>query len=280
MSNSKAVVKKGNTLPAIGDFGAHKGVGKAQIKDQVLVPQLVVLQDLSPLVKADDAPAAAKAGAMLNTGTDEIIARGDSILGVPVWTELGYVERTPQTKGRKFVKRHSPNAPIVLDAIKAAQATDQPWALTVQDGENKGNEIFETHYVAFLLISDFENPEVLGTVVLAFSRTKIIKWRQYVTKIEGFKGASNVPIYANVARIGTVTESRNGNTWWNFELLPAIEVDGVASAAHSVCDPENEAWASILEQARELYEKSEKGEVRAADDHPEESSSDSDKDPI
>ena len=282
MKKETAVATKSNNLPAIGNFGSRAGAGKAKISDRVRVSHLIVLNDLSPAVK-EELPGA-KPGALLHTGTKEIYPRGTRLMGVPVGYEVAYVEKTPRQKGQqpKFVKRHKPNAAIVTQAKIAAAKTEEPWKTTVQDGEGKGNDLFETHYVMWLLVSEFENPEVVGSVVTAFAKTKIAKWDDYCTMISQFKGASDVPLYANVATIGTEMLTGGGNSWWVFDIQPAVELDGQGpSAAHSVCDPENENWASILNAAEDLFKKKEEGKVDLDEDHDEGGkSTDADSDPI
>jgi hypothetical protein len=258
----------GSNLPAIGNFGNRAGAGKAKIKDRVRISHLIVLNDLSPAVK-DELPGA-KPGALLHTGTKEIYPRGTRLMGVPVGYEVAYVEKTPRQKGQKpqFVKRHRLNSPIVTQAIIAAKQTDEPWKTIVTDGEGKGNDLFETHYVMWLLVDEFTNPTPIGTVVTAFAKTKIAKWDDYCTMIDGFKGAADVPLYANVATIGTEMLTGSGNSWWVFDIQPAVELEGQGpSASHSVCDPENERWAAILDSAEELFKKQEAGKVDLDEDH-------------
>lgn len=276
--NSPAV--KGNTLPAIGNFGNRAGAGKAKIKDRVRISHLVVLNDLSPAVKNEEP--GAKPGALLHTGTKEIFPRGTRLMGVPIGYEVNYVEKTPRTPGQQpqFVARHRPESAVVSQSKLVAATTKEPWILSIQDGEGKGNDLIETHYVMWLLVSEFENPEVLGTIVTAFKKTSIPKWDDYCTKIDGFKGAADVPLYANVATIGTELLNRGGNSWWVFDPQPAVEINDAPSAAHSVCNPENENWAAILAQAEDLFDKSEKGKVDLDDDHDDTPSVGADEDPI
>jgi hypothetical protein len=268
--STKSVATKGSNLPAIGDFGNYAGKGKESIKDQILVPFLTILQDLSPAVKEERQHA--KPGALMNTGTEQIFPRGETLLGVPAAVEHVFTRWRSRKAGGGVVRRYQLDDPYVTAVLAANK--ERFGKIVVPEGMEGGHknkdmadELVETFYVMFILISSFEQPEILGSVVLSFSKSKIKKWRGYVTKIEGFKGANRVPLFANACQVGTTYETnRNGESYWNFELSPAVKIDGVPSAAHSVGDPDDAGWQTILAEGNRLNEMHERGEARAADE--------------
>jgi hypothetical protein len=93
-----------------------------------------------------------------------------------------------------------------------------------------GNDLVETFYIYALVLEDVDAASASEMVVLSFTKTKIKRYRNIMTRLRTIRGASNIPLFAHRIRM-TATREKNsaGQSYFNVELNPAIDGDVVAS---------------------------------------------------
>lgn len=205
----------------VGSWGGDAGMGfENKTSDFIKVPFLRVLQGQSPLV-LNEAPGA-KAGAILNTGTDEIYQQGTPEF-IAVYTIRDYIEWIPKVEGSEggFVGRHAPDSDLVKKALKAVGGKyGKPKA-------PNGNDLTETFSVyGILLVKDMAPRPAIA----AFSSTGIAHYQKWFGKADiqqgdGSKDFPKVlpsyPLFAFIYKLATVKEANKKGTYFNFELVPS-----------------------------------------------------------
>lgn len=214
---SKKEVAKAETGTEVMDYGDYAGTGFEDVKSSDLsIPFLNVLQPLSKVI-TENLIEGAKAGQILNTVTSELM---DEFVFIPVHREEAWVEWVPRIKGGGFVDRHEPTSQIVTDIIEANNGERIP--PVGSDGKRSpfrhgDNEIIETYYM-YGLILNAEGTESQGFGIMSFTSTKIKAYRDWLTSMFMLKGRP--PIFANRARIKTVTQKNDAGTYHIFGIMP------------------------------------------------------------
>ena len=217
-----AVQQAANTaLAAAQDYGDYAGAGfDNQTTDDMSIPFLGLLQDLSPEVKKGaDKIAGAEVGMMINTVTKELFdGEKDGVIFQPCDTNHVFVEWKPRNQGGGFVAVHQIDSPIVADAKAKAE----------KFGKYKtpaGNDLIETFYIAGILHRSANLEEQLGNtpepMLIAFTSTKIKAYKAIMTRLRTFKGKP--PMFAHRILIKTKTETNAEGTFANFVVTPAVE---------------------------------------------------------
>jgi hypothetical protein len=205
------------TLAPTYDYGADAGVGfENQTNEDVQIPFLGVLQDLSPLVK--DRSTGALPGELFNTVTGERFSAKDGVIFQPVDTKHVYVEWKPRNQGGGFVAIHELDSKVVTDA-----RNNQKF------GEYKtpaGNELNETFYVTGLLHRSADVAEQANNapepMVIAFASTKIKAYKGIMTRIRTFMNGK-APLFAHRLRITTKPEKNNEGEFHNIAIAPLVD---------------------------------------------------------
>lgn len=235
------------------DYGKTAGQGWENTdQDDFSVPFLNQLQALSPEVQQgeDTYVKGAMSGMFINSVTRELLKE---VIFVPCSTQHVYVEWVSRSDGGGFVGVHDLDSKIVAEARVAA----------VQSGERNnlkseaGNDLVETFYVYAAILSEVGATDVSDLVVMAFTKTKIKRYKAIMTRLRTMKGSKQIPLFAHQIRM-TSTKEKNaaGQPYANVELNPAVDGDVVAS----LIDPVK--GAPILEGAQAFLESVGTGEAK------------------
>ena len=197
-------------VPAV-DYGDFAGAGfEDHSKDDYALPFFGVLQALSPQIENMDE---AKPGMIINTVTEELFSGNEGIRFIPCHTQHVYVEWTPRDQGGGLVAVHELNS----DAVTWAKEN-------CKFGEYKspdGNDLVETFYVYGIMLRDDGTAE---QGVLAFSSTKIKKYKQWMTKartvqVKNGQGRRvTPPLFAHVYRLTTEKQKNNKGEFYNWNI--------------------------------------------------------------
>ncbi len=236
------------------DYGKTAGQGWENTdQDDFSVPFLNQLQALSPEVQQgeDTYVKGAMSGMFINSVSREL---SKEIVFVPCSTQHVYVEWVSRDNGGGFVGIHALDSTIVKEARVAA----------VQSGERNnlksesGNDLVETFYIYAAILEKAGVAEVSDLVVMAFTKTKIKRYKAIMTRLRTMKGSKQIPLFAHQIRM-TATKEKNsaGQPYANVELNPAVDGDVVAS----LVDPKK--GAPILEGAQAFLESIGSGEAKA-----------------
>lgn len=210
-----ATQPSGPTNLAKLDFGDHAGVGfENQTQDDIAIPFLALAQALSPEVQDGDPKQipGAKIGSLFNTVTRELLP--DTVYFVPCTTQHVYVEWVPRDAGGGFVDVHQPDSMLVKTARAQAESFNDLKT-------DEGHELIETFYIYGLLLDGPEAKTSVSPIVIAFTSTKIKKYKALMTKLRTIKGKP--PMYAFRLGITSVADkNKKGQPFKNFEIIPAI----------------------------------------------------------
>lgn len=214
-TKDKALAQQGdeNKALVVGnfDYGEMAGVGfENQTRDDYAIPFLGILQGLSPQLETVDG---AKPGLIINTVTNDLHPK-DGVAFVPAWTEHLYVEWKPRDQGGGFVGVHAIDSEVVSQARNGSQEFGKYSTLA-------GNDLIETFYVYGLVVREDGG---LEQAVLAFSSTKIKKYKAWMTKAKmiqidlGGGRRINAPLPAHRYRLRTIKEKNTKGEYWNWDI--------------------------------------------------------------
>lgn len=209
-------------LPNYGEQFAGAGWENTDRSD-FQIPFLNQLQALSPQCTDGDEREikGAKPGMFFNSVTQELI-EGDVTLLIAL-TKHSYVEWRPQDSGGGFVGEHDVMSDVVTKA--KAKATN-PLELKSE----AGNDLVETYHVFGLLLDGPEATTVKDQVVISFSKTKIKRYKQIMTRLRTLKGSDRIPLFAHRLTMSATNEKNaGGKPYKNVQLVPAIDGDVVKS---------------------------------------------------
>lgn len=206
------------------DFGEDEGIGvQGQDRDELQIPFLVLLQDLSPQVtgvKGKKVPGA-EAGKLYNSVTEEVY--GDAVEFVPAHSEHAFVEWRANRGG--LVRRHEKDSAFVAEVIKRNEKAFGK-LLVEPEKQKDSNELIETFYVYGILVLD--GGARLEPAILSLSSTKITPWKTWSTKahmclVDNPAGRRvNPPKFAHRIRVGVgPRETRNGGSYFPIKIDPA-----------------------------------------------------------
>lgn len=237
-----ATVKESAQLPAgidMDDLLRDSGAGVDDMgMDDVAVPYLYILQSNSPQVNEDDDRyvKGAKAGMFYNNVNEEAYdGRDTGITVIPVAYERKYVEWIDRDSGGGgYVAEHS------IDSSILSECTPNEKGIPCLAN---GHLIIETayHYVFM------KNPNngVWEEIIIPMKSTMLKKSRRWNKALMAtlIPGTSNrAPRWLYPYQLKTVKETKNGNTWSNFDIerLP----DMVTAEQYRACKSFAELFAA------------------------------------
>lgn len=237
-------------LPAelMGSMEEDAGRGISDNPNDVGIPFIAVLQDMSPQVKTRDEKyiEGAQVGMLFNTETRELYPHGVAFL--PVHYESCQVEWVPRDSGGGFVAKHPYDTPL-LQAAAPNPAGKGPPRLA------SGNDLVETRYWygffrPLLEAGGIDESRPFEPAVLAFSSTGLKVSRGWVgqTKRNVLPGSDKIaPIFSRIYLVTTGIVKKNNNEWF----LPVVEMG---------------RWVTAEEYgvARRYAEQAEAGAIRVA----------------
>lgn len=212
-----ATVEESAQLPAgmsMEDLLRDSGAGVDSMgMDDVAVPYLYILQTNSPQVNPDHDSyiEGAKAGMFFNNVSNEIYdGRETGLVVIPCAYERKYVEWVPRDSGGGYVADHDIESNIL------SETTPNEKGIPCL---GNGNLIIETayHYVYF------QNPltGVWEEIIIPMKSTMLKKSRRWNKTLMAtlIPGTTNrAPRWLYPYRLKTVKESKNDNTWSNFDI--------------------------------------------------------------
>lgn len=212
-----ATVKESAQLPAgmdMEDILRDSGAGVDDMSmDDVAVPYLYILQQMSPQVDADsDAYVKdAKPGMFFNNVNEEVYdGREEGVVVIPCAYERKYVEWVDRDSGGGYVADHDIESGIL------SECTPNDKGIPVL---GNGHLIVETayHYVYM------RNPitGVWEEIIIPMKSTMLKKSRRWnktlmATLIPGTP--NRAPRWLYPYKLKTVKETKNNNTWSNFDI--------------------------------------------------------------
>jgi len=241
------------------DYGDEAGEGfEGQSADHLMIPFFSILQSLSPQIDKESGKYVdgAEIGKIYNTVSEEL---HDEIELVPVYKEQVYVEWVPRSQGGGFVGIHQ----VDSDVVKRAKAEAKEFGKYLTP---EGNELAQTFYVYVIRLNpDGSTTNDFG--VLAFTSTKIKKYRRWNTAVSSFQLSlgdgkkQTPPLFAHRVRMGTVREENKHGVFYNYDLGPACtDGNGKPSLKASLLPPGHETMAA----AKQFAEMVRTGLARAA----------------
>lgn len=202
------------------DFGELAGLGFEDIRPEELqIPFLSLLQDLSDQVKGTTKVEGAAIGMFFNTVSEELFDTNDEdkLLFVPALRDHCYMEWIPRKKGGGLVGRIELDDPIV--AVAKDESEDFGKYKTPA-----GNDLVETYYVYGVLIANGE-PQ---PICIAFTSSKIGVWKKYFTRMSYVLvqspdgGKQKPPMCAHRIILGSKDDKnkKTGDEFKNITLVP------------------------------------------------------------
>lgn len=241
-------------LPAelMDDMMADAGVGVSTDPNEVGIPFLYILQDLSPQVKKRDEAyiEGAEVGDIYNNVTREVIPARVGFDWVEVGFEAAQVEWRPNRGG--FVAKHAHDTPL-KGQIEMKQEGDK-----MVPTLPSGNTLTETkyHYGLYRRSATEDSPAgPWEPAVIGMASTMIKNSRE----LEGMKkrlrlpNGTIAPAYAVMYHFGTTLVSKNNNEWFVWKIAQ-LQQDG------------HPAWLSrdLYSVARELAQQVVSGAIKTS----------------
>lgn len=237
------------------EYGDHKGEGWQNTSDaDFAVPFLSVLQAGSPEVTNENGKGleGAKPGTLMDTVSKDLYDGSKGVVMVPCVTQHCFVEWKPRASGGGYVAMHPLDSPVVKRAKDESK----------EFGKYKtpdGNDLVETFYIWGMMLEDVDALEPLQQLVLAFTSTKIKKYKKMMSQLRMVK--EKPPLYANRLIVKSCDDKNSKGAFKNFALAPAK-----GSVRESLIPPTGPDGQEhpILLVGKELMESVFSGAVRAA----------------
>lgn len=221
------------------DYSGDAGAGMENVKaDDLSIPFLMMLQDLSPEVKKTHKDYATKGipgaqpGHMINTLTRQILnpkVETDKIQFVPCMYQKAYVEWKKRDQGGGLVMSH-PDISILNQCKKNDRG---------QDELPNGNIVVTTAYFfGFVIALDGE----MTRMVLSMTSTQLKKARAWLTNATSIKftrpdgSKYNPPLFSHFYNLSAVVESNAQGSWygWKVEMGGRIDKTEIIDAARDI----------------------------------------------
>lgn len=201
------------------DYGDDLGAGfEDTTSEDFALPFLGILQDLSPAVK-DGLVEGAKIGMFINSATNEIYDGEKGLLAVPCFRQRKFIRWVPRKSGGGYVGEYEPSDPVVL---KAKEESLEFGKFSIE-----GDDLVETYIAYWILLG--EDSEPMGQVVTSFKSMNIKKYKNFMTTANQIRiQGKPAPIFSHVYRLKTVSETKPGGTFYNWDIRLA-EKDALAS---------------------------------------------------
>lgn len=238
-------VKQENTaLAASSDFEQFAGVGTENIgTNDILIPRLTILQDLSPQLKRSKPEyiEGAEVGQIADVGTGDVFPEG--VLFLPVYYKKEYLEWAPRSSGKGLINVH-PDDSILEECTK-----DDKGRFILDNG----NYIAETAQWFGINLSAGRRKCFVPMASSQLKRSR--KWMTMVTneRIQKADGSDfQAPIFYRSYMLATAEESNNDGDWF------------VWTVGRGAALPEmGEGWKRLMDEAVKFREALIKGEARA-----------------
>lgn len=222
MANTKetgtaVAVAEANLPPAeIAEFlDQEAGRGLSTNANDVGIPYISILQDLSPQVKARDEAyiEGAEVGMIFHTQTKELIPGDEGFLFIPCFFKSAMVEWVPRKSGGGWVAEHPADTPLIRNCTinTDADGRRQPPRLP------NGNDLIETKYYYGIA---YDSAGIASPAVLSFSSSGLKVSRDFQGQLQRVRTPSGAkaPSFAKAYRVKTKLVSKNNNDWFVFDF--------------------------------------------------------------
>lgn len=214
------------------------------------IPQIVILQDLSPQVKKTEQGyiKGAEIGEICDPISERLWAGDKGVLFIPISYRRAHVEWKPRKAGGGFVADHGPD-----DSILKQCKPDDKGAQFLPNG----NQIKQTAEYFGFIIDDEDGSH--QPYILRMSGSQLKKSRRLNTMINQLRftkadgtGTFNPAMFARSYRLTTEPERNDQGSWFGWKITPD----------KNTLDLEN--GEAIYMDARSFRDKVNSGEVQAA----------------
>lgn len=213
------------------------------------IPQVVILQDLSPQVKKTEQGyiKGAEIGEICDPISERLWSGDTGVLFIPISYRRAHVEWKPRKAGGGFVADHGPD-----DSILKQCRPDDKGAQILPNG----NQIKQTaEYFGFIIDEDGSHQPY----ILRMSGSQLKKSRRFNTMINQLRfpksdgtGTFNPAMFARAYRLTTEPERNDQGSWFGWKVTPD----------ENTLDLDN--GQAIYVDARSFRDKVASGEVQAA----------------
>lgn len=215
-----------NALALVSDFeqDAHAGF-EGMGQDDFALPFLKLLTNTSPEIGEIEG---ATPGAIMNTVTNQCYDGKKGVVVIPCAYVRQYIEWAPRGSGSGAPIGIYPATSDILSRTHREPGDNRDYLDNGNYVENTAN-----HYV--MLINDEGAPEPALIVMKSTQLKKSRKWNSMMmsVKLMGKNGAYTPPMYSQMYRLTTVSESNDKGKWygWEIERIGSVEDAGIYSAA-------------------------------------------------
>lgn len=216
MAKTEVAEVKNTAVGDVGDFDQFAGQGFENVgSDDLLVPRLTILQQLSPQLKKKDVQyiESAEEGDICEVGTGQLFK--GSVLFLPVYYKKVYIEWAPRSSGKGIVEIH--DSPETLD-----RTTPDDKGRPVLEN---GNYIGETAQWFGLNLTAGRQRCFIGMASTQLKRSR--KWMTMATgeKLQRADGSEfTPPLWYRSYVLGAADDGNAEGDWksWTIERGPAM----------------------------------------------------------
>jgi len=262
---------------AVGDFdyGEDAGAGfEGVTSNDLTVAFIKQLQPLSGEV-AESTVEGAKCGMFLDTSTNTLYSMEQGVNFVPLGKRVSYIEWVPRKQGGGFVAQHELTSPFALEVIKRNNGK-RYGAIPVTPGDEKSNELIETHDVFVMLLDQDGKTPTGDCAIISFTSTKIKECKTFYTKMyklkpSGLKPGQPAPKPTLWTYRAKMTGYKDPDTsqghFWNIRIEPLVvfpeRLEAFKGSQWAACRIGKVSEPDLYETAKALAEMYEKGNMKA-----------------
>ena len=245
MSNAVAEVKKTEmSVELMDDILDSAGEGTTFSAEEMQMPRIKLLQKMSPEIDKKDAKFIqdASPGDMANDVTKEFLEGKKGMTVVPVYQTTSYTEFTPKEKGGGYIGTVNASDPRLSQTERNG---------SVETFRDNGNELVKSddNYCLIVAEDGSYSPALIGMKSSSLKVSRRWKTQIALQSVKHPKTDKQVKpaLFATMWKLGSVEESRDGNTW----SIYTIEKIGLVNSR------------DLLQEAKTLRESIASGQVKA-----------------
>lgn len=221
-----ALAKRGATdvsTDVVEFMDQDQGAGFENVtSDDLAMPFLNILQDLSPQVKPQHEKyiEGAEASMIFNSATGQLYP--ESVLVIPLFYDMRFVEWVPRDNGGGFVGSYDRNDPIVAQCPFEEQVSRNGRKGRVTP---EGNDLVDTA-TFFVLLVDESGGQNHQPAIIAMKATQLKKARQWNTMMQARKvtrrdgSKFTPPMYGAMYRLSCQYEDNDQGSWYGWVIEP------------------------------------------------------------